>query len=356
LKGSLARLVQRREQLFAWSLVAVGLVCIAVWLLVTSQVARFPGDTHNYILAGLRLNAGHPLYGYGPGDVRAPYVGGADYPLFSPPLIAVIFRPIVLLPANGEYVWWAAMDICEILAVAALVRRAPLVMGVALIPLSLAIAMAMWQGNVDCLVVAALVLAWCWLVQRQDDRAALLLALVASLKLTPVIFVWWLFVTGRRRAAAIAIGCGIVLALVAILGSEPFIFLRFYQVTVANLSAPSGLMTTSGLANAVGLPAVVVAWLPRALLVAGAAVIWVFRDRAGLSWAISALLMWIVSHVASLHTPALLLVALAPVAWPIASRRNGGREASPGGSAGELVDARGQTSQFEVALVKHVRH
>ena len=86
-------------------MLTIGLLCVAyvTWFWLSNASAQTPGDTHNYILAAQRLNAGHQLYSYGPGDER-PLVtsGGADYALFSPPLIAVVFRLIVLLPANGQ--------------------------------------------------------------------------------------------------------------------------------------------------------------------------------------------------------------------------------------------------------------
>ena len=55
-----------------WGMAAIGLACVAfvTWFWLTHATAETPGDTHNYILAGLRLNAGHPLYGYGPGDLH----------------------------------------------------------------------------------------------------------------------------------------------------------------------------------------------------------------------------------------------------------------------------------------------
>jgi alpha-1,2-mannosyltransferase len=303
-------------------MLTIGLMCLAfvTWFWLSHASAETPGDAHNYVLAGLRLNAGHSIYSYGPGDERS-FVpsGGADYALFSPPLIAVVFRAIVLLPANGQYIWWASMDVLELLAVLALVRRAPFVTGLVLIPLSLSIGLVMETGNVDCLLAAGLLLAWCELVRGHGDRAALLIALLASLKLTPVIFVWWLFVTGRRRAAGIAIGAGILLAFVAMLGSEPLIFVKFYQVTMTNLSAPLSDLGPPGLARAIGLPAIVVAWLPRAILTGGAVLMWVTRRRPGVSWAIGALLMWLASPVVALHTLALALVAIAPLAWPMAT-------------------------------------
>jgi hypothetical protein len=126
-------------------------------------------------------------------------------------------------------------------------------------------------------------------------------------------------VTGRRRAAGIAIGLGIVLAFVAMLGSEPLIFVKFYEVTMTNLSAPLSDLGPPGLARAIGLPAIVVAWLPRAILIGGAVLMWVTRRRPGVSWAIGALLMWLASPVVALHTLALALVAIAPLAWPMAA-------------------------------------
>jgi hypothetical protein len=323
LKPSLARFIPTPIRLLGWGTVTIGLACVGfvTWFWLSHLSDQTPGDTLNYILAGMRLNVGHPLYGYGVGDEHIlPISNGADYPLFSPPLLGVVFRPIVLLPARGEYLWWASMDVLEIAAVLALVRRAPMVTGLLLIPLSLSVGMAMQVGNVDCLVLSGLLLTWLWLRQGHDDRAALAIGLLASLKLTPAILVWWLFVTGRRRAAGIAIGCGIFLAVVAMLGSEPLIFLKFYEVTMANLTAPARDLGPPGLARALGLPAVIAAWLPRAILLSGAVLMWTTRRRPGLSWAIGALLMWLASPVGAYHTPAVALLAIAPLAWPMAPR------------------------------------
>jgi alpha-1,2-mannosyltransferase len=304
----------------------LGMLCVlsvmAFW--IGHANAKTPGDTINYILAGLRLNVGHPLYGYGPGDQHIKvFELGPDYPIYSPPLIAIIFRAVVLLPSNGMYIWWVAMDALELLAVGMLLRRAPLVVGICLIPLSIPVGMVMEVANVDCLVVFGMLFAWLWLRDGRDGRAALVIAAVASLKLTPVIFVWWLWVTGRRKAAAIAIAGGIVLALVAMLGSEPLVFLKFYQVTTANLDDPISWFGPVGIARALGAPEIVLAWLPRVILVGGVAAIWLLRKRPGLSFAIAAAMMWLASPVAVLHTPALILVAFAPLAWPMA------RDATP---------------------------
>jgi hypothetical protein len=153
--------------------------------------------------------------------------------------------------------------------------------------------MAMQVGNVDCVVLPGLLLAWVLLDRGFDTRAALIVGVPSSLKLTPVILVWWLVVTGRRRAAAVAIACGATLALVAMLGSEPLIFARLYEVTAANPTAPASDLGPPGQARALGMLALIVVWLPRAVLLGGVALTWATRRRPGISWSIGAILMWL---------------------------------------------------------------
>ncbi len=323
------RISDRSISILGWTAAAFGLACVGVhlwgWLAPhlswsLHPISGLPDDTRNYILAGLRLNAGHPLYAYGPGDpVVMTHEGPSSYPLFSPPLIGVLFRLIVLLPANGGYIWWACMAGVDLVAILALTRRQPLLTGIALLPLGASVSWTMYLGNVDCLVVAGLVLSCCWLASHHDDRAALMIGLLASLKLTPVLFVWWLVVTGRFRAAVVAAAAGAVLAVVAMLGSEPLVFLKFFDVLQANMTQPQpdNFLGPMGLARLLGAPDSVVAWLPRAILLGGVAAMWAARHRPGLAWAIAAFLMWFGSPVVAVHTPALAVVAIAPIAWRI---------------------------------------
>ena len=65
------------------------------------------GDSWNYLAAGERLNAGHPLYALVPGDRPVPIVPPYwTVPLLSPPLIAVIWRPLALLGEPAMTLWW----------------------------------------------------------------------------------------------------------------------------------------------------------------------------------------------------------------------------------------------------------
>src|SRR5205823_2822366 len=70
---------------------------MAMWLRAGSQ----PGDAYTYLAAGQRLNAGHQLYALSPGDnpvqLNPPYW---TVPLLSPPFMAVLWRPLALLPMD----------------------------------------------------------------------------------------------------------------------------------------------------------------------------------------------------------------------------------------------------------------
>jgi len=346
------RLLPSPMRLLAWGTAAVGICCVAsvTWYWVSHALASgwTSTDIHNYILGGLRLNAGHPFYGYGPGDERILLSDpGTDYPIYSPPLIGVVFRLVVLLPSNGLYVWWAIMDLLEIVAIVVLLRRATLATGLVLIPLSISIGCAMEYGNVDCLLVAGLLLAWWWMTRGHDNWAAVTIAVLASIKLTPVILVWWLIVTGRWRAAAIAIGCGLAFAVVAAAGTEPSIFAKFYDVTTANMAGAYGLVTPSAWARDIGVPVDIAALLPRGILVVGAVAMWAARRRPGVAWSIGAVLMWLGSPVADLQTPALVLVALAPLAWRMTGSR--GIEPSDAVDAPDLSAPGSRTGRRDLA-------
>lgn len=347
--SSLANVDRRRRRLIVWTLVGVAFVFLFLWLVGISQIPPkdhgpsgpwSPGDTEQYIRAAQRLNAGEPLYGYD--ATTGSFFALGDYN--SPPLLAVVFRAVVLLPGSGMYFWWAVMASFEIAALIALARRVPLITSLAMIALGLSIGMELWQGNVDCMVIPGLILTWYWFVQGHELRAGLAIGLLASLKLTPLAFVWCLFVTGRRRAAGVALGCGVALAVVTMIGSTPLIFWDFVGVTNGNLTAPSSAFGSSGLAYALGLPPLVVTWLPRLILIGGIAAMWICRRRPGVAWAIGAVMMWLGSPVASVHTPALLLVALAPLAWPMrdqqqehGARRGGPDQQDPATAANSLV-------------------
>jgi hypothetical protein len=66
-------------------------------------------DTWNYLAAGERLNAGHSIYALVAGDRPILLEPPSAVPLISPPLVAVLWRPLAFLPDwLGMWAWWAA--------------------------------------------------------------------------------------------------------------------------------------------------------------------------------------------------------------------------------------------------------
>ena len=86
-------------------LVAFALPCSARWSARTSSSCMLTtdpaADVHAYYEAGARLNAGQPLY------EQSATVEGSHY-YFYPPLLAVAFRPLALLPFEVAAAIWMA--------------------------------------------------------------------------------------------------------------------------------------------------------------------------------------------------------------------------------------------------------
>ena len=89
----------------------------AVPLVLLTVVVRYlwsgwrelPPDAFTYLAAGERLNVGHSLYGLLGGAGDRPLIDAALYPapILSPPLIAVIWRPLAALGPGTVYLWWS---------------------------------------------------------------------------------------------------------------------------------------------------------------------------------------------------------------------------------------------------------
>ena len=177
------------------------------------------------------------------------------------------------------------MAICELSAIGLLMLRSPSATAVAVAAWSspaVVLTTMMIVGNVDAFVPSSPSSSRgcsCGMVTRSS--AGLLIGLVASLKLTPLILLWWALATGHRRVVVAGIGVGIVLAAVAILGSEPTIFMQFINVTLQNYNGSDGPMSVAALGRGFGLAPSIAAWLPRLALVGGAALVVVAATSSG---------------------------------------------------------------------------
>ena len=154
-----------RLWLVAGLLVAV--FCIARALPVIHAWDVTPGigvdpftDSITYLAAGERLNAGHDLYRLGPGDRPVLIVSDTfTAPLVSPPVIAVLWRPLAALPV-GQAIWIAACWIVLLATVVYVVAKARWIgIGLTLI-LATPIADQLAVANAAAFFPALLILGW----------------------------------------------------------------------------------------------------------------------------------------------------------------------------------------------------
>ena len=186
----------------AWTgaavLVALQLAVLAAWpgahaLMIDLQVYRAGGEAvlHH-----------RPLYS-----------GGVllDLPFVYPPVAAVLFVPLTLLPLPLLKILWTALGVVLLVVV---VRRSAARAGTVLPAgtVALLVAAALWLdpvrttfylGQINVVLLALVLLD---LTGRPSRWRGAGLGLAAALKLTPLLFVVYLLLVGRRREAAVAVG------------------------------------------------------------------------------------------------------------------------------------------------------
>lgn len=217
---------------------------------------RENGDGWNYLAAGERLNASHPLYTLSPGDrpvlIVPPYW---TVPLLAPPPIAVVFRPIAAVGPAAVDAW--ALLILVATAGAAIYLAAGSLVGLSVVAvLSAPLALLAFSGNVNGLVLVALVLAW-----RLRDRPVIMGSLVAftiAMKLTPILLVIWLLAARRLRALVAMTLALVAIGLVSMIGAGLGNHLDWLRSVPASQPSPLSLSTLLGLSPTILLVAAAV--------------------------------------------------------------------------------------------------
>lgn len=291
-------------------------VVFAIQILVSMQA---PGawvhpftDANTYLAAGERLNAGHDLYRLMPGDRTVDEVPGyvSSPPLLSPPLVAVVWRPIAAAPI-GIVMWLAATWLALLATVVWLVHRIGLPAFLFALALSPAIAQQLAVGNVAAFFPAMLVAAW---LLRNRWSAGALVALMAALKIAPGTLGGW--VLGTRNWRGMASMAAATMAALGICVAGAGIESLTQYVRVAGSTGPS----IASLSVISGLP-----WLSQTVLVMAAVAAAMLGRWPRLSFAVA-----IFGSV--LGTPALYLAGLVPllaILAPFADELDGIGHAAP---------------------------
>jgi hypothetical protein len=310
--GSTRSLGPSRVNLLGVTVFGIAVVLIAAALTQTFLRAGVHGwDAQTYLAAGERLNAGHPLYALSPGDrpvmLRPPYWTA---PLLSPPLIAVIWRPLAALPSEtGIAVWWITSIAIILVTVAAAARRAILPAGLALLILFPSFVGELEVANVNGYLLGGTVLAWLLARRGNDVTAGGLIALMAAMKLWPVVLLVWFI--GQRRWGALrgfVVG-GAVVAVVSVVGAG--IGAHSDYLAIASSTPPSAL-SAAGILTAFGVN---VPWIGYVILAFGVSEVLALRNRPELAFSVAVATMIIGSPVMNPNTFMVLYACIAPLAW-----------------------------------------
>jgi alpha-1,2-mannosyltransferase len=198
-----------------WPVVAVLLLAQAVVLALWPDAHLLMIDLQVYRAGGEHVLAGTPLYD-----------GGVllDLPFVYPPFAAIAFVPLTVLPLPVLKLAWTAAGVALVVFV---VRRSAALIGMpaspAVVALLAAVLLALdpirttfYLGQIN-VVLLAVVLAD--VTGRPGRWRGVGVGLAAAVKLTPLVFVVYLMLTGRMRAAvtalatfAAAVGVGFLLA------------------------------------------------------------------------------------------------------------------------------------------------
>ncbi|MGH3729524.1 MAG: glycosyltransferase 87 family protein [Micromonosporaceae bacterium] len=184
---------------------ALGLLAAAV--VMAGQ--RHPGmDSTVYRAGALAIWRGDPLYGSL--HIPPPW---ADLPFTYPPVAGLVFLPLAMV---SMHVAWGVMAAASALALGVTVRvclrsllgREPSVRVVGLLAVAPFALQPVWSttalGQVNLLLMAAVAVDV--LVLRGARHGGVLIGVAAAVKLTPLIFIPHLFLTGRRADSVRAAG------------------------------------------------------------------------------------------------------------------------------------------------------
>ena len=146
---------------------------------------------------------------------------GAFGLFFYPPPFALLVLPFALLPSDlGVTVWTLALVGASVAAVALLpVSARTRFIVLLLAALSWPLLYAIKLGQVGPVLLLLFAIGWRWLDRPWPVRLAAGLGTV--IKLQPALLIGWALVTGRRRAALVALAIVAVLAAVATVVAGP---------------------------------------------------------------------------------------------------------------------------------------
>ncbi|MEV6299761.1 glycosyltransferase 87 family protein [Actinoplanes sp. NPDC051861] len=184
------------------------------------------------------------------------YFRNGTAPFTYPPFAALLMLPLSAVPTGLLHLIWTAGTALAVAALALLVdrRAAPLVALVLM--LSAPVSSTFKYGQVSLLL--AVLVATDVLLLRHSRHQGVLIGLAAAIKLTPLIFIPMLWLTGRRRAAGVAtatfLACGLLAAHLLPAESWRYWTTEFHDVSRLGFITSVGNQSLNGALLRLGVP------------------------------------------------------------------------------------------------------
>ncbi len=306
-----------RRRLLERLYVAAVLGWIVAIQLLYFERGFIPGDALVYLAAGERLNDGHPLYALMPGDrpsdINPPYW---RIPLVSPPLIAVLWRPLALLGEAAPYLWWSLQAAALVTAVAMLLRGRPVITATALLILSVPFVYEFSVGNVNSFILLALVVGWRAFAAGRPAAIGALAGIAAVVKVTPVLVAWWAIVADGKTARLAVLVAGAAALAVGLIGAGLDNHAA-YLAALGRGDVSFSPLSVGGALRYLGVAEPMARALVAALIVGAIALVWRFRARPDRAFQVAVVATIAASPAVSINWFVLLLATLAPVVWPL---------------------------------------
>ena len=134
-------------------------------------------------------------------------------------------------------IWLVAMNYCALTAIFWTLLGTRGWAGILVIVLVPSLTLLMGVGNVDAAVMLGIIVVWTLVAAERPKAAGILVGVLASLKLTPAIFLIWFIARRQWTAVGWTVATGLVLAAVAVIGTEPGIWVRYARVIVEGSAA-----------------------------------------------------------------------------------------------------------------------
>ncbi len=244
LRTSLARLSVRPRSILLLSLVPLLALVFGIvgWLFDW----RLGVDSAVYRAGAITLLHGDPLYD---ANTLPPEPWWALLPFTYPPTAALLFVPLAILPVQ---IAWGVLTAISVLAMALVIRvaigslptppavrrwwsspaRATLVFSLVMLGLE-PVWRTIFLGQINLILMAVVVLDVLVVTTRNTRWGGVLVGIASAVKLTPLVFVAHLFLTGRRREAFRAFGVflGLQLLMLALIPGDT---IRYWTKTISD--------------------------------------------------------------------------------------------------------------------------